>query len=91
MSNKTRVLVCMLTVAAATVLAGCGGGDGDSVGDNTVVTEDSTGKVPSSAMSSVQAFVDFVGGLAPADHAEPLSLDGTVPPTSDTIEPMSVS
>jgi hypothetical protein len=55
------------------------------------MAEDAAGTVPSSATASVQAFVGFVGGLAPAEHGEPLSLQGAVPPTSETAEPMDVS
>jgi hypothetical protein len=85
--STQRWLTCML-LAAASVLAACGGG-GDEA--DTATAEDSTGKVPSSAMSSIQAFVDFVGGQAPADQAEPLSLPNATPPTSETAEPMEVS
>lgn len=73
----------MICAALAVVLAGCGGG-GDA---DTPVVEDDNGRVPSSATASIQAFVGFVGRQAPADQAEPLSLQGTTPPTSETAEP----
>ena len=86
MTTNKKVWTGVLMLAAAAALAGCGGG-----GDEATAVEDSAGKVPSSATSSVSAFVNFVGDQAPTDHAEPLSLNGTVPPTSDSEEPMSVT
>jgi hypothetical protein len=85
--NTHRLLTCAV-LALAGVLAGCGGGDGEA--DDTAMAEDATGKVPSSATSSIQAFVGFVGRQAPADQAEPLSLQGATPPTSETDEPMDL-
>jgi hypothetical protein len=76
----------MICTALAVVLAGCGGG-GDA--DNPVA-ENATGRVPSSATASIQAFVGFVGQQAPADRTEPLSLQGATPPTSETAEPMDL-
>lgn len=81
--NTHRLLICT-TLAVA--LAGCGGG-GDA---DMPVAEDDTGRVPSSATASVQAFVGFVGQQAPADQAEPLSLQGATPPTSETEEPVDL-
>jgi hypothetical protein len=81
--NTHRLLICA-ALAAAGVLAGCGGG-GEA--DDTAMSEDATGRVPSSATASIQAFVGFVGRQAPADQAEPLSLQGATPPTSETEEP----
>jgi hypothetical protein len=82
-------LICA-ALALAGVLAGCGGGD-DGNFDDTATAEDATGKVPPSAMASIQAFVGFVGQQSPADQAEPLSLEGATPPTSETEEPQPVS
>jgi hypothetical protein len=71
-------------LACAVLLSACGGG-GD---EDTAMAEDEAGRVPSSASASVQAFVGFVGAQKPADHAEPLSLQGLAPPTSETAEPL---
>jgi hypothetical protein len=75
-----------LVLASAAVLSACGGG-GDAEPDGTAAAEDADA-VPISATASIQAFVGFVGAQRPADHAEPLSLQGLAPPTSETAEPM---
>jgi hypothetical protein len=87
--NTHRLLICT-ALALAGVLAGCGGGDDGNV-DDTAMAEDATGKVPPSATASILAFVGFVGRQAPADQAEPLSLEGATPPTSETEEPQPLS
>jgi hypothetical protein len=81
--KTSRFMIC---AALAVVLAGCGGG-GDA---DMPVAEDDTARVPSSATASVQAFVGFVGRQAPSDQAEPLSLLGATPPTSETEEPVDL-
>lgn len=86
MNAKRWMGCCALAVAG--ILSACGGGSDEAEG--TAMAEDAAGKVPSSATASVQAFVGFVGAQAPADRAEPLSLRGAVPPTSETAEPMEV-
>jgi len=86
--NAKRWMGCC-ALAAAGMLSDCGGGSDEAEG--AAMAEDAAGTVPSSATASVQAFVGFVGGLAPAEHGEPLSLQGAMPPTSETAEPMDVS
>ena len=66
------------------LLGGCGGG-GDDVAMPTVDA------VPASALVSAQAFSAYVGSVQPDDRAEPLSLDGFEPPTSQTEEPIEVN
>ncbi len=85
MTLQRCVFSRVLVLSAVVVLGGCGGGD-----DGNVV-EEPTNTVPASATASVGAFVGFVGGLAPADHAEPLRLDGMVAPTSDADEPTGLT
>jgi hypothetical protein len=86
---STQRWVSCLLLAAASVLAGCGGGSsGDEMGASAA--EDASGKVPSSAMASIAAFVGFVGDQAPSDRAEPLSLPGATPPTSESAEPVDL-
>jgi hypothetical protein len=80
---KTREWMVGLWLACAALLSACGGG-GD---EDTAAAQDEPGGVPTRATASVQAFVRFVGALRPADHAEPLSLRGLTPPTSETAEP----
>jgi hypothetical protein len=46
--------------------------------------------VPASALASPAAFSGFVGALVPDDGAEPLGVDGVMPPVSDTEEPDEV-
>ena len=81
--STQRWLTCLL-LAAASVLAACGGGSNEEA---TAAAEDATGRVPAGATSSIEAFVGFVGSQAATDQAEPLSLQGTTPPISDTAEP----
>jgi len=86
---KTQRWLTIAALVLAGGLAGCGGSDEAAVED-TSQAEDATGRVPSSALSSVQAFFGFVAGQVPADRAEPLNLQGAKPPTSETAEPMEV-
>jgi ABC-type glycerol-3-phosphate transport system substrate-binding protein len=79
----------LLGIAAATLLAACGGGGGNS--DKPVTAADPL-EVPASAGQSNAGLVGYLGGLPAeaADNREPVSVDGFVPPTSDTDEPIPV-
>jgi ABC-type glycerol-3-phosphate transport system substrate-binding protein len=79
----------LLGVAAATLLAACGGGGGN--GDKPVTVVDPF-EVPASAGQTNAGFVSYLGGLPTqaADNREPVSVDGFLPPTSDTDEPIPV-
>ena len=71
-------------IAMVALLSACGG-DADDV---LMQAED---QVPASALMSAQAFSAYAASVAPADRAEPLSLDGVEPPTSETAEPIDVN
>lgn len=81
MSKSTSLLVAV--GAATLVLSGCGGGGGDA----PVVPD----TVPASATASPEAFTQYVAMQPEDDQREPLRLDGLVPPTSETDEPVPVT
>ncbi|MEP7283331.1 MAG: hypothetical protein ABI696_15235 [Rubrivivax sp.] len=82
MRTTFKPLTLLAAVSAAVVLAACGGGGGGSKGP---------GKVPSSALDSPEAFVDYVDGLKTRDDREPIEVaDDMNPPTSETDEPVAV-
>jgi hypothetical protein len=81
-----RLLLAGAMFTAACTLAACGGGGS---GDDTPPPPDDT--VPPSALVSTQALVAFLKGLVSSDTAQPLRLDGVVPPTSDTEEPLDLN
>jgi hypothetical protein len=71
-----------LSAVAVLLLSACGGGD-----DGTMPATDA---VPANALVSARAFSAYTGALPANDSAEPLSLDGVEPPTSETDEPMDL-
>ena len=70
-------------LGAACLLAACGGGDAP-----VAVTP---GTVPDSVTTSPAAFTQYAAKLPPDDRSEPLQVDGLVPPTSETAEPLPVA
>ena len=82
---KTFDTLCALGLAL--VLAGCGSDDGGGQATPPLTQTE----VPASATASVQAFNQFVASLPASERDEALRLkDDTVPPVSDTDEPMPV-
>ena len=81
--TKTKFQVTLMTAAVA-LLTGCGGGGGNG---DTVEAPAGTQGVPASATASPKAFSTYVASLPADDRAEPLDLDGVMPPTSETAEP----
>jgi hypothetical protein len=75
-----------LVAALAAGLAACGGSGG---GDTPPVADSNT--VPATATASAEAFTGYAAGLAEDDRREPLNVDGLVPPTSETAEPLPVT
>lgn len=73
----------MSAIATAALLSACGGDD-----DGVMPATDA---VPASALVSAQAFSAYAGSVTANDQAEPLSLDGVEPPTSETDEPIDVN
>lgn len=90
MMNKQLVLTWSLVVAAALSMGGCGNGDDDAPPPPPPPPA-VEGVVPPEAVASIQAFVAFLQSLLPDDTAEPLQLNGAVPPVSDTDEPVDIS
>lgn len=84
--NALRHAAC---VVAVLVIAGCGSSSSDSA--NPPVTADNT--VPSSAGSSVNAFLDYLAGLNPNDEtSEPAALsDSFAVPEDETNDPRVLS
>lgn len=75
---QMRSMSLLLAVLAAFTLAACGGGS-DPVPN--------VGDIPAAAVETPTAYATYVGDLAPDDTAEPLSVEGVMPPTSETDEP----
>ena len=73
----------MIGLAAAAMLAACGGGD-------RVTVPEEGRAVPASATVSPAAYSAYVGSLPANDTAEALNLDGVVPPVSETAEPIAL-
>jgi hypothetical protein len=84
-TNKQMWRLAALS-AVVVALAGCGNGDDD---DNPPPPP--ADEVPASALVSTQSFVAFLQGLVPNDTAEPLKLNGAVPPVSETEEPVEIN
>lgn len=89
-SSKQAVLAISAVAAAAALVAGCGGGS-DSGGMPGGATGTS---VPDSALASSMAYTQFTltTSQSTSETAEPLTADNvTVPPASETDEPVPVS
>lgn len=78
---RSRIAWIALAAALATV-AGCGGGGGGGDADETAV--------PDSAVESSQSFFEFVGDRRSSESKDPLAMNGTMPPTSETAEPIDI-
>lgn len=78
-----RVLAPALLGASLSLLGACGGGHADAppVARN---------RLPPSALVSASAFTRYVGSLPASERADPLGLDGVLPPTSDTDPPATI-
>lgn len=85
-TNKQMWRLAALS-AVVVALAGCGNGDDD---DNPPPPPPAADEVPAAALVSTQTFVAFLLGLVPNDTAEPLKLNGAVPPVSETEEPVEI-
>ena len=83
--NKRFLFVCGL-MAAVGSLAACGGGGGGGE-EPTPVAGD---VVPPEVLASTQTYATWLKTLAPSETAEPLRLEGAVPPASETEEPVEL-
>jgi hypothetical protein len=77
-----RKLMCLAALAALS-LAACGGGGGGD--DNAELTT-----VPDDAVASSEAFTDWVGARRATDTKEPVAMNATMPPASETAEPVDI-
>jgi hypothetical protein len=84
--NQRLLLPALAALASAALLAGCGGGDGNSVSPPAAQGSD----VPQSALASPQAYTSFVGSLKTSDASAPLALGDISPPTSETLSAAAV-
>lgn len=75
--NRLALGAAVLLMAAS--LAACGGDDYSNA--------PGAGAIPSSAGTSTSGLMNFMQGMSPSDNAEPLALDGFLPPTDDHAEP----
>jgi len=80
-------LMLRASLLACLVLAGCGGSGG---GSEPAPPPASTSDVPASATASPDAFVSWSNTQPPDDTKEPLKVEGTMPPTSETEEPVTI-
>jgi len=79
----------LLTVALAITLVACGGGGSGSGGD--AAPGDGSASVPASALSSVSAFIQFVGAQPADDAATPWDMPEAAPPVTEIDEPVDLS
>jgi hypothetical protein len=73
-------------LATSLVLVACGDNPADAVPEAVV----NSNEVPSSAMASAQAYTSFAGSLQKSDTDQPLGLQNTLPPTSETEAPQNL-
>jgi hypothetical protein len=77
-----RKLMCLAALAALSLAACGGGGGGDDADELTTV--------PDEAVATSEAFTDWVGARRPSDTKDPLAMNATMPPASDTAEPIDL-
>jgi hypothetical protein len=82
-----KSLAYATALAAGLLLAACGGGGGSP----EPAPAPSANDVPSSATASPTAFVNWTAELPASDTKEPLKIEGAMPPTSETDEPLPVT
>jgi len=82
----SKTLVSLLCAAA--VLTACGGG-----GDDNPAPPPATEQVPTTANSSVPAFIGYLMALlaSAADALEPVDVSAVTPATDDAAEPSPVN
>lgn len=91
MTQLSKRMGCM-ALAAAALLPGCGGGDGDDGGGARAPSAAS--QVPASAMQSSEGLAAFMVSLiknGTDSTSAPLMLGEATLPKSDTTEPSSVN
>ena len=83
-TNASGMVVAVMFVAAS--LTACGGGNSAEPD----VAAAATDTVPLSAAASTRSFISFQEGLAPSNTDVPLGMEGFLPPTDDTAEPIPI-
>lgn len=88
-NRSTPLCLALAVLATAALLAACGGGgSGDTPADPPAASNGPD--VPASASASDDAFVAWANAQPTSETAEPLRLDGVMPPASETDEPKAV-
>lgn len=77
------------SLLAAGLLSACGGSSSDATVEVPAPVAETT--VPASATASPQALSSYLAGLTSHDTAEPLDIENTQPPTTETDEPVDVT
>jgi hypothetical protein len=77
-----RKLMCMAALVTLSLAACGGGGGGDDADELTTV--------PDEAVATSEAFTDWVGARRPSDTKDPLAMNATMPPASETAEPIDL-
>jgi hypothetical protein len=75
-------MLYMVAASALLSLAACGGGGGDDAAALTMV--------PDEAVSTGEAFTDWVGARRASESNDPLAMNAAMPPSSDTAEPVDI-
>ena len=83
MNTKTT----LLALGTALLLAACGDNPDDAAAPEPLAN---TGDVPASALVSATAYSQFAASLAKTETGKPLEVNGVVPPTSETADPIPV-
>lgn len=79
----------LLALGTALLLAGCGDSPQD-VAAPAPAPQASTGDVPASALGTTTAYSQFAASLVKTETGKPLEVNGVVPPTSETADPIPV-
>ena len=86
MNTKSTLMVMGLSTTL--LLAACGDNPQEAPAPQP---QASTGGVPASALGSATAFSQFAASLVRTETGPPLDVNGAVPPTSETADPIPVT
>jgi hypothetical protein len=75
-----KLVSVSVALASSLALVACGDNPSEAVAEQPTVSNE----VPASAMSSSQAYTLFAGSLQKSDTGQPLGLQTSAPPTSET-------
>ena len=74
-------------LAMSLLLAACGNNPQDEVAPQP---QASTGDVPATALATATAYSQFAASLMKTETGKPLEVNGVMPPTSETADPIPV-